>query len=200
MVKVQDEIPQNSSTSRLKADKAYEDPRQSSHDAGDNRQCSDDCEVKQVGVSSDDGAESITNNADEYSPQNANDAGDFNDEAESFEKDKSWRDGKHLPTRSKKVRRPRRSGNEYLKKHHTSRPSRSRTPEVREELRAKFPPAKKKSIKERLGPVSDTEKPTFKNEHWNGKSKPGKNERNGSGRNDQRSNSKDRKRDRDRDS
>ena len=80
--------------------------------------------------------------------------------------------------------------------------SRSRTPEVREELRGKWP-AKKKSIKERLGPVSDTEKPTFKTEHWNGKPKQGKNERsqerNGSGRN-QRSNSKDRKRDRDRDS
>ena len=76
--------------------------------------------------------------------------------------------------------------------------SRSRTPEVREELRGKWP-AKKKSIKERLGPVSDTEKPTFKTEHWNGKTKQGKNERNGSGRN-QRSNSKDRKRDRDRDS
>merc|ERR1719219_3048235 len=42
--------------------------------------------------------------------------------------------------------------------------SRSRTPEVRDELRAKWP--KKKSIKERLGPVSDTEKPTFKTEHW----------------------------------
>ena len=46
MVEVQDEILQNSSTSRLTADKAYEDPLQSSHDAGDNRQCSDDCEVK----------------------------------------------------------------------------------------------------------------------------------------------------------
>ena len=60
---------------------------------------------------------------------------------------------------------------------------------------------KKKSIKDRLGPVSDTEKPTFKSEHWNanGKSKLGKNERNGGARN-QRASSKDRKRDRDRDS
>merc|ERR1712037_632323 len=55
--------------------------------------------------------------------------------------------------------------------------SRSKSPAVQA--------AKKRSIKERLGPVSDTEKPTFKNEH------------NGGGRNTQRSSSKDRKRDRD---
>ena len=66
--------------------------------------------------------------------------------------------------------------------------SRSKSPAVQ---------AKKKSIKERLGPVSDTEKPTFKNEHWNGKPKIGKNERNGGGRDQQRASSKDRKRDRD---
>merc|ERR1712008_544975 len=66
--------------------------------------------------------------------------------------------------------------------------SRSKSPAVQ---------AKKKSIKERLGPVSDTEKPTFKNEHWNGKPKSGKNERNGGGRTQQRASSKDRKRDRD---
>ena len=83
---------------------------------------------------------------------------------------------------------------------HSSPPTKRKvtTSRGRSRSRSKSPAAisKKKSIKERLGPVSDTEKPTFKSEHWNGKSKPGKNERNGAGRN-QRSNSKDRKRDRD---
>ena len=59
---------------------------------------------------------------------------------------------------------------------------------------------KKKSIKERLGPVDITtaDKPSFKNDHWNGKSKPGKNERNGGAGHHRRSpviHDKERKRD-----
>ena len=88
--------------------------------------------------------------------------------------------------------------------------SRSRTPEksqqksnrkvTRYDSRSPSPIERKKkmSIKDRLGPVSDRDSsdnnptaapaPNFKNEHWNGKSKPGKNERNGGNRRrDQRS-------------
>lgn len=57
--------------------------------------------------------------------------------------------------------------------------------------RSPSPQARKKSVRDRLGPMSDKE-PSFKNEHWNGKPKLGKNERNGRSDSKEVSNKRDR--------
>ena len=86
------------------------------------------------------------------------------------------------PSRDRKVT----TTNDFKSSKSNRRSSRSRS---RSRSTSRDAPSARKSIKDRLGPLEKSSSSTsssFKQDHWNGKSKPGKSERNGRDRGSKR--------------